>query len=869
MKPEVTALFGELSGVPREERERYYTAHSISEEVRREVESLLSFDGGAPIGDIVQTAAGLVFQEPVSAGDYCGPYQLQRQIGRGGMGVVYLAERVDGEVRQRVAVKLLRAAFDSALARQRFLQERQILASLAHPNIARLIDAGHRSDGHPYLVMEYIDGRPIDEHCRTLPVREKVALIATVCEAIASAHQALVVHRDLKPANILVGANGNPCVLDFGIAKLMDDSDATATMERRLTPEFASPEQLMGAPVTTASDIYSLGAVLYTLLTGEAPSRENPAPPSRRCATADRDLDAIVLKTIRVEPQGRYATADKLADDLRAWLDHRPVAARQGERWYRARRQLRRHWALAAAGAIAASGLIVGLVAARSERDAAQQRFNEVRRLANEFFAVEKDIQGLPGSTAVRERIVKTSIQYLEGLSKRAGNDWRLKAEIAAGYRKAAEAQGISRGMNLGRPADAQQSLNKAAALLHEVNAAASGDRGALRDLIELTELQSRIEYGSKDLKAMEAKLAELQVLLARYEPSAKDEPGEWQFLGKVYESMAVSAREMSRLEMPMRFAKRSVELRRKMAERDQSFAVRGSLANGLSAYAGLLRATGDLSAAVETFRESLSVLERMAADNPDHYTTQLNLANVHAALGRNLGDANGPSLRQTEAAVRHFEESLRIGRRLMALDPNDSQIRFNHSVAAWRYADTLRGKDPRNALAKYDEAIGILRPMSAGRFSRDVPLVAALAESTFALRALRRETEIRPRLHEAQALCETYRPGAGVVYETCREFTTRAEAGVALAQGRPLEAVLAHREWLKLSESDKKMDEVKEDIFSAYVLTARYRLLRSALEAAGMRAEAEETDRKFRATVEFWKAKLSGRNDAEILLMQ
>jgi serine/threonine-protein kinase len=298
MKPEVYNLFGELSGVSREERERYYAAHSTSEELRRELESLLSFDTGPAVGNIVRRAVGLVFQEPVSHGDYCGPFQLGRLIGRGGMGLVYLAERVDGEVRQRVAVKLLRAALDSNTARQRFLQERQILANLSHPNIARLIDAGHREDGQPYLVMQYIEGQPIDEYSRTIPLREKVALIATACDAIASAHQNLVVHRDLKPGNILVDGNGNPHVLDFGIAKLMDAADSTETMERRLTPEYASPEQIAGAPVTTAADIYSLGAVLYKLLTGEAPERKTASPPSRT-SMADRDLAAIVLKSIR------------------------------------------------------------------------------------------------------------------------------------------------------------------------------------------------------------------------------------------------------------------------------------------------------------------------------------------------------------------------------------------------------------------------------------------------------------------------------------------------------------------------------------------------------------------------------------------
>jgi serine/threonine protein kinase len=867
MKPEVSSLFGELSGIPRAERERYYTAHFTSEELRREVESLLSFDTGPPIENIVQTAVGLVFQEPVSDGDYCGPFQLLRLIGRGGMGLVYLAERVDGEVRQRAAVKLLRAALDSSIARQRFLQERQILANLKHPNIARLIDAGHREDGHPYLVMEYIEGLPIDDYSSAISIRERVALVATVCDAIASAHQSLVVHRDLKPGNILVDGNGNPHVLDFGIAKLMDGADATETVERRLTPEYASPEQMLGAPVTTATDIYSLGGVLYKLLTGEAPERVMPAPPSLKCALVDRDLDAIVLKAIRAEPHERYATAGQLAEDLRAWLDRRAVGARQGERWYRARRQLRRHWALVAAGGIAAAGLIAGLVTARSERDVAQQRFEQVRGLANEYFTLDKDIQSLPGSAAVRERIVTTSIKYLEGLSKRAGNDWRLKAEIAAGYRKAAEAQGIFRGVNLGRPAEAQESLNKAAALLTEVSAAAPGDRKVLHDLIELDELQTRVDYGSRNLNALDAKIHELQSLLARYESTAKDEPSEWRFLGKIYESMAFSARELNRMDVPMQFARRSVELRRKAVEQDTSFDVRGSLANALSTYGSLLRATGDLYGAVEAFQQSLAVLEQMAADKPDHYKAQVNMANVHAALARNLGDSNSPSLRQTDAAVKHFEESLRIGRRLMALDANESQIRYNHSLAAWRLGDTLRDRDPKSALARYDEAVVILRPMTGNRGNRDISLVGVLAESTFALRALGRDSEAGPRIEEAAGICDPYRTQAAAVYETCSECISRAVAALALAKGHPLAAVTAHQEWLKVAQREKTLERAKEDIYSAYVLTNRYRLLRESLLAAGLKAEADQTDLKRRALVAVWKGKLSVRNDAEAFL--
>ncbi len=866
MRPEISALFGELSDLPPEQRERYYAQHDVPAELRREVESLLSHDSGRQLGDVVQAAVGLFYREPVSDGDYCGPFQLLRVIGRGGMGVVYLAERVDGEVRQLVAVKLLRSYLDSAQARQRFRQERQILANLAHPNIARLIDAGHRADGLPYLVMEYIEGRPIDEHCRGLAVREKVALVATVCDAIASAHQKLIVHRDLKPGNILVDANGAPRVLDFGIAKLMDASDDTATVDRRLTPDYASPEQIAGEPATTATDIYSLGAVLYRLLTGEPPTRE-AAPPSRACAGADRDLDAIVLKTLRAEPVERYATAEKLGEDLRAWMDGRPVSARHGERWYRARRQLRRHWVVVTAGVVAASGLIGGLLVARAQRDLAQERFEEVRKLANEYFTVERDIEGLPGSTAVRERLVRISIRYLEGLAKRAGGDWRLKAEIAAGYRRAAEAQGMSGGSNLGRPAEARESLRKAADLLQEVRAAAPDDRTVLHDLIDLVALQARVEYTARNLKTMESKIDELQPLLARYEATVKDDPAELQFLGGIYEWMAISGRELSRMDLPMRFAKRSVELQRRAVEKDHSFLARGRLTNALSAYGGLRRATGDVVGALECFEASLAVLEQMAVENPHHYATQLNIANTQALIGRNLGDTNGPSLRRTDAAVRHLEESLRVGRRLMALDPNDDQIRFNQAISAWRLGDTLRRLDPKRSLAAYDEAIGILRPLAVKRFNRDVPLTAALSESVLPLQLLGHSAEAAIRVQEALEICESYRGVNRAVHETCTEYTTRAKAALAMAHGRPRDAVAALREWLALSGAGNQSQEAREDLYSAYMLAKRYHLLAEALRAAGEVEAAQGMEVQRRELVNWWKKKVTGKNDAELYL--
>jgi tRNA A-37 threonylcarbamoyl transferase component Bud32 len=851
MNAEVERLFAELLDAGTQERSRYYAAHAVAEDVRQEVESLLGFDGGPPLDQVVRAAVGVAFEEAPAERAECGPFRLLRVIGRGGMGVVWLAERVDGEVRQQVAVKLLRAALDSPSARQHFLQERQILASLDHPNIARLIDAGRRHDGQPWLAMELVEGRRIDEHCQDAPVRECVSLMAQVCDAIASAHQKLVVHRDLKPGNIIVDANGSPRVLDFGIAKLIDDSDETATMERRLTPEFASPEQIAGAPVSTATDIYSLGAVLARLL-GKA---------------ADKDLRAIIARAMRVEPRARYSTAVEMAEDLRAWLDGDPVDARRGETWYLVRRRLQRYWLPVTAGVIAASGLVTGMVATRIERDRAQERFEQVRKLANEFFAVEKDIQALPGSTPIRERMVRTSLNYLEELARRTGDDWHLKADIAAGYRHAAEAQGLTRGMNLGKPAEAKRSLGRAAALMAEVRAAAPEDRSVLRQSIELTELQLRVDYEDADMTAIRTRIGELHQLLQTFEAGLTNEGAEWLFVGKQYEALSVMAsRQLGAKDMPLAFARKAVECQQRSVALDRNYRARGSLANAMCAYANLLRAVGDLHGSLAQFDSCRQILERMAAENPDHYTTLLNLANTYSSIGRVQSDAAGPSLLRTADAVRSFDASLRIGRRLMELDPAERQARSNHAIALWRLAGLLAERDPAAALAHYDEAAAIVRALDRRLFSRNIVLAASLADSTLALRALHREKEIPGRLKEAWSVCEMYR-GNAAPFETCVRYPSHAEAVIAMMQGHPDEAARLHRLWIDALDPATREADARGDSMSGWAYAESLRQLARALTKDGRPEEARRVEGQRAALLDAWRPKLSGRNTLAMVL--
>ncbi|KRG84285.1 hypothetical protein ABB34_09755 [Stenotrophomonas daejeonensis] len=354
-----------------------------------------------------------------ASADTTREYRLLRRLGAGGMGVVYLAERSDGGFVQTVALKLLNPVAEaSPELRERFARERALLARLDHPGIARLLDGGILADGRPFLAMEYVEGEQMDAYAARLPLDERIALFVKVCEAVAEAHRCLVIHRDLKPANILVDARGQPRLLDFGIARLIDEDSAAAgdtrTGQHALTLAYASPEQLACQPLTTATDVYSLGAVLYQLVCGQAPfaDHDNPAglyqaiihtdvtPPSRRLPReraaparnqqVPADIDAIVLKALRKEPGQRYASVAALADDLRRYLGRRPVSARAGERGYRARRFLRRNaWPLAAAALVALSvlgGLLASVLAlreARQQQALAEQRGHDLQRLAD------------------------------------------------------------------------------------------------------------------------------------------------------------------------------------------------------------------------------------------------------------------------------------------------------------------------------------------------------------------------------------------------------------------------------------------------------------------------------------------------------
>jgi non-specific serine/threonine protein kinase/serine/threonine-protein kinase len=449
-----------------------------------------------------------------------GAYEIVRLIGAGGMGRVYLGRRADGAFSRDVAIKVIDAATHSEELVERFEQERRILASLRHPCIAQLFDAGRSESGHLYFVMEYIDGLPITQFCnrRALPLRERVAMFIRVCEAVVEAHRSLIIHRDLKPGNILVDSTGTPKLLDFGIAKPLArsglDSAETMPMLRRATPAYASPEQLQGEAAHTGMDVFSLGVVLHELTTGRLPwpvneddrtgtgvgrflapsfglAREITAPSNSSQTSGvtppfgpqelEGDLDAIILKALQDDIHHRYASVDSLRTDLEAYLANLPVSARPISVRERAKKFVRRNPAMTALGATAALALVVatlGLarlwyVAAR-DRDVANEQIQNLKTLANSTFALDGSLADLPGATTIRRQLAEAINLYLSRVQ--VGQDRRLALEIAESYRQLGDVQGNPNTPNLGDEAAALRSYQAALALLEPLRSDGSAD---------------------------------------------------------------------------------------------------------------------------------------------------------------------------------------------------------------------------------------------------------------------------------------------------------------------------------------------------------------------------------------------------------
>ena len=641
----VKQLLDEAIGLQVSERPAYLDRACADADLRQEVESLLSSHEQAGTGFLKTPVLDLKGCAPPARArlERIGAYQIVEEIGHGGMGEVYRAVRADGQYTKEVAIKVVRGGFDSASVIEHFRQERQILASLDHPNIARLLDGGTTEDGVPYLVMELIHGARVDSYCdaHQLTITERLQIFRQVCAAVQYAHQRLVIHRDLKPGNILVTRDGVPKLLDFGIAKLLDPTaTAETTIARPMTPDYASPEQIRGEPITTASDVYSLGVVLYQLLTGRSPypaetrsphelaravcetepgrpstavfkprperdgaqqtpeqvsgSREgSPAKLRRRLAG---DLDNIALMALRKEPQRRYGSVEQFAEDIRRHLEGLPVTATKGSWSYRAGKFVRRHRVGIAAAALVVFTLLGGMAAtirqahiARVQRVRAEKRFDDVRQLSNSLiFEIHDSIQGLPGATPARKLLLDRAVAYLDKLSQDATGDVDLQRELAWGYQRLATVQGDTTQSNLGQVGAAETSNRKATALFEVV---AKANPRNLTDQLNLA-----MAYRTR-------------AFFDIYYPSGRAE---------IDRAIAVT-------DPLMRSDGSKVEVRN---ERSQEYLI----------LAYILDAVGERLQAIDTFRKVRDLRQDILRTNPDYPGIRQGVAKVTVLLAHEMG---------------------------------------------------------------------------------------------------------------------------------------------------------------------------------------------------------------------------------------
>jgi serine/threonine-protein kinase len=834
----------------------------------------------------------------MAAGETVGSYTLAAPIGRGGMGTVWLAARSDGRFERRAAVKFLDVALGGS-GESRFTREGRILARLTHPHIASLIDAGVTAGGQPYLVLEYVDGTHIDRDCdaRALPIDARVRLFLDVLAAVAHAHANLIVHRDIKPSNVLVAADGTVKLLDFGIAKLLHDETAAPALATRegavpLTPEFAAPEQFTGEPVSIAADIYSLGVLLYVLLTGHHPAgahtrspvelmkaivETDPARPSEAVsrtrtarATLDAharsrgttrqklrralrgDLDTIVSKALKKEPGARYASVTAFADDLTRYLNHEPIRARADSAAYRAAKFVRRNRLPVAAAALVFVALGAGLYLVNRERTVAQRRFVEVRQLANKLFDIDAQVRQLPGSSKVRQMLVDTSLDYLRRLAPDAGGDLDLELEMGTAYMRVARVQGVPISANLGQSDAAEVNLQAADRLIATVLAAQPSNRTAILRAAQIAHdrmIVARLR-GADAAAAGFAETADRR--LRQYQetgPIAHEEAEQ-----VVIASMNVANRFINdgRLERGTAMARRTVDIANATGQPQQAGAASMVVSVGL-------RDQGDLEGARAAVADAVRLLEKaVAAEAAVGRRIVLSLALIRE--GQLLGDPGDINMGRPDEAIAPLERAFGIADAIAAQDPADFISRQRVSIAGLTLASILLDRDPARSAALCD---GVLRRLAAIANNRNVTRleIDALIQSTYPLERLGRLDEARHRLDDAFARLAQLKlfPAAHVAVGSSAAEALRARASLEVRHGRTSEALAICRQLLEFSAADS-LDPVNL-LADATELSRLDTFVADVHRRAGDAAGADALDARRLELWRGWERKLPGNS--------
>lgn len=871
MRDEVLRLFREVDDLTPAERRHYFERRQISADVQAELESLLQFDSqDTPMAEMVSGEAQAFLEslkEFPAPGLRCGPYRLERLLGRGGVGEVFLAGRADGQVEQRVAIKLLSRGVSRPSLRSRFLQERQILAGLQHPGIARLLDVGETA-GRPYLVLDYIDGVPIDVYSRRLDLSGKLRLFLGVCDAVAYAHRNLIIHRDIKPSNILVDAAGQPKLLDFGIGKILAAAtDQTQTQERLLTPDYASPEQVRGAAQSTATDVYSLGAVFYRLLTGKSPHAfpnrtaeaieaaictTDPAPARRLNPDLPADLDFILRKALRKEPEERYNTVEQLAGDIKAFLESRPVQARSANFWYRSRKFVRRYWLPVSGAAAVALSLAAGLYIAERQRSIAEGRVAQLRQLSRQQLEFEALLSTENGGSDLKlhNKIAANAVQYLESLHPEPLRDKQLALQIGAGYLRIARIQGVPEWNQLGQYGEAEKSLSKAEEIAKTVLAADPTNREALWQVANVAHDRAVIAYTERrpeQVIASSPKVVEGFDRLARLGNLTHREINGATY---IYGDLAEVHTGLHRFQDAVRYARLGIDYSRNLST------VPGPRAQAFNMLAGALTYLGDFEGAQDAIRQARQLWEQLLRDEGDHKYARLILYQTRCREGLLLGEDGSVNLNRPKEAAIRLQEAFDALEIFAQTAPDDYESRIIIATGGHYLGDLLRRSNPQRALEVYDHALMRVREVPNDVAARRLEALL-LAGSSYAARWMHRESDARTRIEAAFRLLRDTGdyPAAVIKPGSEADITVRALADHDAEAGRLNQAIRRYQE-LRRSLLASNPDP-RSDLPNAVSLTALDASLAALLRRAAAADQASVLESGNREIWRHWNHQL------------